>query len=202
MTPPSTSGNPWDAPAETFDLEPDHGLRDPVVQPAPPARHAEIVDVHLIVRRGDRVLLARRSGTGYADGLWNAPSGHLEDGEDVRQAVIREAGEEIGVRIDPADLRVALVMQHRAPGGSARIGWFFEAVRWEGEPVNNEPGKCSGIGWFDLDGLPDDMVAYCRAGVEAYRRGERFVLHLHQAGDSIAYRPAGPDRAVVLPHNG
>lgn len=84
----------------------------------PPHRHTEIVDVHLILRRGTDVLLARRARTGYADGLFNGPSGHVEDGEDVREAMIREAAEEIGVELDPDELRVALVMQHRGPGGA------------------------------------------------------------------------------------
>lgn len=172
-----------------------------VVHPAPPRRHAEIVDVHLILRRADdRVLLARRRGTGYADGLLNTPSGHVEDGEDVRRAVIREAYEEVGVTVDPDALRVALVMQHAAPGEDPRTGWFFEARRWRGEPVNREPAKCGGIGWYPLDALPDDMVAYCRAGVDAYRSGDRFVLHRHPSGDPIAYDPAVGSRAVVLPH--
>lgn len=174
-----------------------------VIHPAPPRRHAEIVDVHLILRRGDEVLLARRSGTGYADGLLNAPSGHVEDGEDVREAMIREAYEEVGVVVDPAAIRVALVMQHRAPAeGGPRTGWFFEAREWRGEPVNREPAKCSGIGWYRLDALPDDMVAYCRAGFDAYRAGDRFVLHWHLAGDAIAHDPRRPSRAVALPHNG
>lgn len=173
-----------------------------VVHPARPRRHAEIVDVHLVLRRDDgRVLLARRSGTGYADGLLNAPSGHVESGEDVRTAVIREAYEEVGVRVDPADLRVALVMQHRAPGGEPRTGWFFEARHWDGEAVNREPDKCSGIDWYRLDALPDDMVAYCRAGFDAYRAGRRFLLHWHLPGDAIAHTPGGPSRAVALPHN-
>jgi SAM-dependent methyltransferase len=173
-----------------------------VIHPEPPRRHAEIVDVHLILRRpDDRVLLARRQGTGYADGLLNVPSGHVEDGEDVRAAMIREAYEEVGVVVDPAAIRVALVMQHRAPDGAPRIGWFFEARAWRGEPVNREPGKCSGIDWYRLDALPDDMVAYCRAGLDAYRAGDRFVLHLHEPGDAIGYRPEGPARAVALPHN-
>jgi SAM-dependent methyltransferase len=173
-----------------------------VIHSAPPRRHAEIVDVHLILRRADgRVLLARRSGTGYADGLLNAPSGHVEEGEDVRAAMLREAYEEVGVVIDPAALRTALVMQHRAPSGSARIGWFFEARDWQGEPVNREPDKCAGIDWYPLDALPDDLVAYCRAGFDAYRAGDRFVLHLHQPGDPIGYDPKGPARAVALPHN-
>ncbi|WP_432036232.1 methyltransferase domain-containing protein [Streptomyces cucumeris] len=168
------------------------------------ARHSEIVDVHLILRRGGEVLLGRRSGTGYADGLLHAPSGHVEDGEDVRAALIREAEEETGVVLAPGEVRVALVMQHKSPTGTARTGWFFEADAETGpggghRPVNREPDKCSELGWFPLDALPDDMVAYCRAGLEAYRAGERFVLHWHEPGDSIGFDAAGPDRLVPLP---
>ncbi|WP_329069781.1 methyltransferase domain-containing protein [Streptomyces sp. NBC_01429] len=171
-----------------------------VARLAPAPRHTEVVDVHLILRRGAEVLLARRAGTGYADGLLNAPSGHVESGEDVRAAMIREASEEIGISLAPGDLRVALVMQHRGPAGAPRIGWFFEAEYGAGgEPVNREPHKCSGLSWHPLAALPDDMVAYCRAGLDAYGAGERFVIHWHEDGDPIAHRPAGPDRAVPLP---
>ncbi|MGW1228092.1 methyltransferase domain-containing protein, partial [Streptomyces sp. NPDC002530] len=141
-----------------------------VARAEPPRRHTEVVDVHLLLRRGPDVLLARRSGTGYADGLLHAPSGHVEDGEDVREAMIREAAEEIGVALAPEDLRVALVMQHRGPGGHPRTGWFFEAAYDPDRPPSNrEPDKCSELGWFPLDALPDDMVAYCRAGLDGYR---------------------------------
>ncbi|TXL86337.1 methyltransferase domain-containing protein [Streptomyces sp. IB2014 016-6] len=166
-------------------------------------RHTEVVDVHLILRRGDEVLLARRSGTGYGDGLLNSPAGHVEDGEDVRAAMVREASEEIGAELDPGDLRTALVMHHRGPGGRPRTGWFFEA-RWEAgrtpwEPYNREPDKCSGLSWHPLSALPDDIVAYCRAGLEAYRAGERFVIHWHEDADSIAHDPDGTPRATLLP---
>ncbi|MFD7289456.1 methyltransferase domain-containing protein [Streptomyces sp. NPDC059863] len=171
-----------------------------IARTAPTPRHTEVVDVHLILRRGDEVLLARRSGTGYGDGLLNGPSGHVERGEDVRTAMIREAYEEIGVELTPADLRVALVMQHRGPAGQPRIGWFFEAGYGAGgEPYNREPEKCSGLSWHPLSALPDDLVAYCRAGLDAYRAGERFVIHWHEDGDPIAHTPGIPDRSVILP---
>ncbi|MGW7364863.1 methyltransferase domain-containing protein [Streptomyces sp. NPDC054841] len=167
---------------------------------APSRRHSEVVDVHLVLRRGGEVLLARRAGTGYGDGLWNGPSGHVEDGEDVREAMAREAFEEIGIELGPDDLRVALVMQHRGPGDPPRTGWFFEAEYGTGgEPYNREPHKCSELGWHPLSALPDDMVAYCRAGFEAYRTGERFVVHWHEDDDPIAYDPGLPQRAVPLP---
>ncbi|MFD8626272.1 methyltransferase domain-containing protein [Streptomyces hygroscopicus] len=186
------------------------GVRDEryvlVADLAPARRHAEIVDVHLILRRGGEVLLARRANTGYADGLLHAPSGHVEDGEDVRAALLRETAEEIGITLAPDEVRAVLVMQHKAPTGAARTGWFFEAELGEPgrpeedgrEPVNREPEKCSELGWFPLDALPDDMVAYCRAGLDAYRAGHRFTLHWHEPGDPIAYDPAGPDRLTPL----
>ncbi|MER5633982.1 trifunctional class I SAM-dependent methyltransferase/NUDIX hydrolase/VOC family protein [Streptomyces nitrosporeus] len=171
-----------------------------VARAMPAHRHREVVDVHLILRRGPEVLLARRAGTGYADGLLHAPSGHAEDGEDVREAMVREAAEEIGVVLDPDELRVALVMQHRGPGGNPRMGWFFEAeYDPERPPRNAEPEKCSGIGWYRLDALPDDMVAYCRAGLDGYRAEERFLIHWHEDGDTVAHAPGGVDRAVPLP---
>jgi 8-oxo-dGTP pyrophosphatase MutT (NUDIX family) len=82
-------------------------------------RHTEIVDVHLILRRDEEVLLSRRHRTGCADGLLHAPSGHVEDGEDVRAAVIREAAEEIGVTLAP-DRKVVLPASGRSGHGSAR----------------------------------------------------------------------------------
>ncbi|MEU5211440.1 methyltransferase domain-containing protein [Streptomyces sp. NPDC020742] len=165
-----------------------------------PRRHTEVVDVHLVLRRGEEVLLARRAGTGYADGLLHAPSGHVEDGEDVREAMIREAAEELGLRLAPEDLRVGLVMQHCAPPPARpRIGWFFEAEFGAGgEPVNHEPDKCSELVWHRMDDLPDDMVAYCRAGLDGLRAGHRFLLHWHRPGDGIAHAPSTPGRATAL----
>lgn len=173
-----------------------------VAVPAPARRHREIVDVHLVLRRGEEVLLARRANTGYADGLWHAPSGHVEDGEDVLEAVLRESAEELGLRLRPEDVRVTTVMQHAAPSGAFRVGWFFEAEYGAGgEPVNAEPHKCAELGWHPLRELPPDLVAYCRAGLIAYREGHRFVVHRHAPGDPVAYDPGVPERLRVLPES-
>ncbi|WP_245899624.1 NUDIX hydrolase [Nonomuraea indica] len=119
------------------------------------------------------VLLGRRAGTGYGDGLWHLPSGHLEAGESVIEAAVREAREETGVVLDPADLTFVHVM-HRAP---ERVGLFFAATRWRGEPYNAEPHKCSELGWWPLDKLPHDMVGYPDAALAHIRDGVPFALH-------------------------
>ncbi|MFI6090356.1 methyltransferase domain-containing protein [Streptomyces sp. NPDC051218] len=168
-----------------------------------PVRHKEVVDVHLILRRGDEILLARRANTGYGDGLFNLPSGHVEPGEDVRTAVIREAREEIGLDLAPEDVSAELVLQHRGPGGKARIGWFFEARYGAGgAPFNAEPDKCSELTWHKAATPPDDMVAYCRAALEAWRAGERFALHWQEEGDAVRFERGGADRAVALARAG
>uniref|UniRef100_UPI00350E40F8 NUDIX hydrolase n=1 Tax=Nonomuraea pusilla TaxID=46177 RepID=UPI00350E40F8 len=119
-------------------------------------RFRPIADVHVLLVRDGRVLLGRRRGTGYGDGLWHLPSGHLEADEPVTGAAVREAREELGVVVDPADLALVHVM-HRAP---ERVGFFFAARAWRGEPRNAEPDKCSELAWWPLDGLPGDMVDY------------------------------------------
>lgn len=58
------------------------------------------------------------------------------------------------------------------PRRRPRTGWFFEAEYDPARPpYNREPEKCSGLAWFPLDALPDDIVAYCRAGLDGYRAG-------------------------------
>jgi 8-oxo-dGTP diphosphatase len=132
-------------------------------------RHRSIVDLHLVVRRGtpagDRILLMRRAGTGYADGLLGLPAGHLEAGESIIDGVIREAREEIGIVVEPSALRFLHVMHRARETDADRIGFFFGATRWTGEPYNAEPAKCSELVWADPLHLPADTVDYPAAGI-------------------------------------
>ncbi|MEU4359966.1 methyltransferase, FxLD system [Streptomyces virginiae] len=163
-------------------------------------RHTVPVDVHLLAVRdgeqGREVLLSRRAGDVYASGLWHAPSGHVEF-ETVVDAVVRETREETGLVVDPSDVRPAVTVHHRPPGGQARIGFFFEVRRWSGTPRVMEPDKCDAIEWFALDKLPASMVAYCRAGLDAYRAGAPVAVHFQDPGDPIAYDPSADRLGLV-----
>ncbi|WP_433658231.1 NUDIX hydrolase [Nocardia sp. CA-128927] len=137
-----------------------------------PQRHKITGDVHLLLRRGDEVLFGRRRNTGFADGAWHLPSGHLEAGESVVDALVREAEEEIGVLIEVGDVGFSHVMHNSSAGG--RVAFFFTVSKWQGEPVNREPEKCSGLGWFALDALPDPMIEYCRVAMRRIGGGASF----------------------------
>lgn len=129
----------------------------------------------LILTRGDHVLLAQRQGTGYADGQWNLPSGKLEAGEHAIAALIREAREEIGIRLDPRMLHPVGAVHYRNPEGQARLGLFFAAGNdpaTQGQPANAEPHKCAKIDWFPLGLPPHNTVPYSIAGLDLYRRGQ------------------------------
>lgn len=147
-------------------------------QPGNKGEHyTSFIDVLLVMVRHEHVLLALRDGTGYADGQWNLPSGKLNDGEDIVTALVRETREEIGLRLRHHDVRMATSVHHRSPEGQARVGFFFHALSWHGEPYNAEPHKCARIDWFHMDHLPVNTVPYSRAGIDLFRRGETFGLH-------------------------
>jgi len=138
--------------------------------------YTSFVDVLLLLVQHDRVLLALREGTGYADGQWNLPSGKLDNGEDLEAALLRETREEIGLELRRDDVNMVTSVHYRAPEGHARVGFFFHAITWQGEPFNAEPHKCARIEWFPMDRLPAETVPYSRAGIELFRRGEPFGL--------------------------
>ncbi|GAA3858558.1 hypothetical protein GCM10022243_25270 [Saccharothrix violaceirubra] len=137
-----------------------------------------IIDVHLLLIRDNHILLTRRRDTDPRfDGRWHLPSGKLDAGESVLYAACREAHEEVGVHIDPAHLRLVHTLHVNGSGLEPRLGLFFEALRWTGEPTNREPDKCSAVDWFPLDALPDDLIDYPAAGIDAYRTGIAFSAH-------------------------
>lgn len=130
------------------------------------------VTVHLFFFRKDQVLLIRRFNTGYADGQYSIPAGHLDGGETVIDAARREAMEEVGVRIQPQDMEFASVM-HRL-NGEERVDFFLEIRNWEGEPFNAEPDKCDDLLWESADRLPEKTIPYIRRALHNHFQGIKF----------------------------
>ncbi|WP_042202193.1 NUDIX hydrolase [Paenibacillus camerounensis] len=130
--------------------------------------------VHIMLVKGGKVLLLRRCNTGHMDGYYGFPGGKLNGGETLQMAAIREAREETGARIDPAQLHMLGTMHIRTPGGE-RIDFFFRAEEWSGEVSNLEPDKCDDLSWFDADRLPDNTLPFMTKALDTFERGEWFM---------------------------
>lgn len=136
----------------------------------PQERFKLIPAVHLFLFKDNKVLLLRRFNTGYEDGNYSVPAGHLDGGESATMAMVREAKEEAGITIDPKDLQVVHVM-HRIKSREERVDFFLSANSWSGEPAIQELDKCDELEWFPLDNLPANVIPYLRFALEKYQVG-------------------------------
>ena len=62
------------------------------------------VTVATVVQREDRFLLVEEHSEGFSHTVFNQPAGHVEAGETVIQAAIRETLEETAWRVEITDL--------------------------------------------------------------------------------------------------
>ena len=97
---------------------------------------------------GGQVLLQLRRGTGYMDEHWAcAAAGHVESGESVLETACREAFEELGITIDPTDVRPLCAMHRTAEAGwvGQRVDFFFECSRWSGAAARGRQGRRAAV---------------------------------------------------------
>lgn len=127
------------------------------------------VAAYLLLEKDGKFLFLKRQNTGYRDGDFGMPSGHLEDDESLDECIKREAMEEIGITVSDVEL---LVVVHTHDD---YLDFMFKAVSWVGEIQNCEPDKCGELAWFSLDGLPENITPEIKAGINAYKKGERYV---------------------------
>jgi mutator protein MutT len=116
--------------------------------------------VNALLLQGGNVLLARRSPErkAYPD-RWSFPGGHVKAGETLAEALVREAGEEIGI----VPLTYAVLGTIADPNATATYH-MFGVTSWEGEPTILDDEHTELI-WFALAkaaSLPDFAL-------EAYR---------------------------------
>ncbi|MCC6568968.1 MAG: NUDIX domain-containing protein [Anaerolineales bacterium] len=130
------------------------------------------VTVHLFFFREDQVLLLRRFNTGFRDGEYSVPAGHLDGGETVMEAATREGKEEAGVKIQLNDMTFSTVM-HRIEG-EERVDFFVVVNQWEGEPFNAEPDKCDELRWVDVNALPTNIIPYVKQALANHQNGIPF----------------------------
>lgn len=123
--------------------------------------------VGLILINDNKVLLMRRCNTGYMDGMYALVSGHVEARENLKQAIIRETNEEIGIRIDLNKVDYVTMIRD-GNDNEDYINFFLVTNEYSGVPSICEPNKCDDLKWFDLDNLPDNMIPADRRALNNY----------------------------------
>lgn len=129
--------------------------------------------VHLILVRDGNVLMLRRFQIGWRDGDYSVVAGHLDGGETVTDAMVREAKEEACIDIAAQDLRVVHAM-NRKGDDAEYVDFFLEADQWVGEIRIGEPSKCDDLSWFPLMQLPENTIPYIRSALNSIAKKETF----------------------------
>ena len=122
---------------------------------APPATPRKHLVVYFVpVDAAGRCLLL---GDHRKSGLWLPPGGHVEDGEDPRAAVVREAAEELGIVTQPLDDRPFFLTVTPTNDASRHLDvdlWFVLPVQ-RGVSLIPDPREFASVRWFGLDDQGD-----------------------------------------------
>jgi 8-oxo-dGTP diphosphatase len=104
----------------------------------------EVAAAVMLRSDGQEFLLAQRpNGKVYA-GYWEFPGGKVEPGESVRQALIRELQEELGITVTQCS--PWLTRQFTYPHATVRLH-FWRVTEWEGEIGITAPLEHTAVDW-------------------------------------------------------
>lgn len=123
------------------------------------------VAVHLLLIKNNHLFMQLRHNTNSFAGQYYVLAGHIEGQETLLQTAVREAKEEAGILIQESDLRFATFC-HANTNDKEYIQVYFWCERWKGEPQILEPDKCTAIGFFDLNQLPEETVPQLKVALE------------------------------------
>lgn len=127
------------------------------------------VAVYVLLVKENKVFLMRRLNTGWRDGDYGLPSGHLEKGETLKAGATREVKEETGIDIKEENLEFFHVM-HR----NTYVDFFFTVKEYQGEPTIIELDKCDDAKWFEIDNLPENIIPSTKYIIQSYQNKEVF----------------------------
>lgn len=104
----------------------------------------EVAAAVMLRADGREFLLAQRpEGKVYA-GYWEFPGGKVEPGESVRQALIRELQEELGITVTACSPWLTRVFTY--PHATVRLN-FWRVTAWDGEIGITAPLEHSAVEW-------------------------------------------------------
>lgn len=115
----------------------------------------KLTNLCFLVRENEVLLAIKKRGFGV--GKYNGVGGKVTAGESVQEATIREAEEEIAVKISETDLAQRAILRFSFDGNP---DWnqechVFVARKWQREPVETEEMKPE---WFNKAKIPFEKM--------------------------------------------
>jgi ADP-ribose pyrophosphatase YjhB (NUDIX family) len=110
-----------------------------------------LLGVTIAIFQAGQILLTRREDFE----VWCLPGGAVDDGESLAQAAMREAREETGLEVE----LTRLVGVYSRPTGWHSMHLVLFAARPIGGALRPDPHEVVEIGYFDLNALPEPVMA-------------------------------------------
>lgn len=140
------------------------------------APHTLVAYALVMLVHDDSILMLKRSALSkFAPGVYSFPGGRVEKNETIRQAVIREVQEELGLAIDENDLEFVHTFYRK--GEHELVACIFKCTKWQGRPLNKEPEKHEELQWLDFDNLPENIIPAHRKVWECIQQGKMYSEH-------------------------
>jgi 8-oxo-dGTP diphosphatase len=111
------------------------------------------VGVECCIKCGNKLLLQRRpSNSSFFPNCLAFPGGHVDEGEDVLKACIREVSEETGIDISKGKIRLVIntINNHKDKGIVWIIYGFSVELKEEIKPIESDEGVCE---WYEISKL-------------------------------------------------
>ena len=122
-------------------------------------RFKSVICVDILIKKvvddKEYILLMKRQNTGNNDGEYELPGGHLEQNEDIFDAMIRETKEELLIDLNRENIKIIHLMHHYT---GERLNFIFETDGTNLKPEIGEKNKCSELIWTDINSLPPETT--------------------------------------------
>ena len=96
-----------------------------------------------------QILFIKRKNTGYQDGLYGLPAGHIEGYETYFEALKREVMEEVGIELEEETTHIAHICHRIKQNERVYFDIYFIIKEYVWVPIIGEPEKCSEIIFLD-----------------------------------------------------
>jgi len=121
-------------------------------------KHLIYSAVYGLLMKNNKIFLMRRFNTGYKDGFFTFPAGHIEKDELPKEAMLRELKEETGLVCNIESIIPIHVMHRICDSGRTYVDYYFKIQKYNNKPEKKETRKCDYIDWYSIENIPNNTL--------------------------------------------